>query len=238
MGLRAEKLELSHSEAFMQHLVFWIFGAIAGYLCGSLSSAVIVCRAMGYGDPRTLGSMNPGATNVLRIAGEKAAALTLAGDSLKGFLPIIFFHILYNFFPMGVDTLTIVLVGLGAFFGHLYPLFFDFKGGKGVATAFGVLLGWNPVVAILSVGIWGAVFWNTRISSLSALTAAGFAAIATIFYSPGETGTWLRPAVFIMVGFLIYRHRSNIERLIKGEEDMFGRRKSFDDSDDDDDEEN
>ena len=102
--------------------------------------------------------MNPGATNVLRIAGEKAAALTLAGDSLKGFLPIIFFHILYNFFPMGVDTLTIVLVGLGAFLVIYIRSFLISKGGKGVATAFGVLLGWNPVVAILSVGIWGAVF--------------------------------------------------------------------------------
>jgi len=163
----------------MQHLLFWIFGAFAGYLCGSLSSAVIVCRAMGYGDPRTLGSGNPGATNVLRIAGEKAAALTLAGDSLKGFLPLVFFAILRRFFPAGVDDLTIILVGLGAFFGHLYPIFFELKGGKGVATAFGVLLGWNPVVALLSVGIWGAVFWNTKISSLSALTAGGGAAALT-----------------------------------------------------------
>ena len=215
----------------MQHLLFWIFGAFAGYLCGSLSSAVIVCRAMGYGDPRTLGSGNPGATNVLRIAGEKAAALTLAGDSLKGFLPLVFFAILRRFFPAGVDDLTIILVGLGAFFGHLYPIFFELKGGKGVATAFGVLLGWNPVVALLSVGIWGAVFWNTKISSLSALTAAGFAVIATIFYAPLD---YLRPAVFVMVGMLIYRHRSNIERLIKGEEIPFGQSKPLSDDDDDD----
>ena len=211
----------------MQHLLFWIFGAFAGYLCGSLSSAVIVCRAMGYGDPRTLGSGNPGATNVLRIAGEKAAALTLAGDSLKGFLPLVFFAILRRFFPAGVDDLTIILVGLGAFFGHLYPIFFELKGGKGVATAFGVLLGWNPVVALLSVGIWGAVFWNTKISSLSAV-------IATIFYAPLD---YLRLAVFVMVGMLIYRHRSNIERLIKGEEIPFGQSKPLSDDDDDDNDE-
>lgn len=237
MGLRAEKRELSHSEVFMQHLLFWIVGAFAGYFCGSLSSAVMVCRAMGYGDPRTLGSMNPGATNVLRIAGEKAAALTLAGDSLKGFLPVIVFkYVLYPMFPASIDNLTIMLVGLGAFFGHLYPFFFGFRGGKGVATAFGVLLGWTPVVALLSAGIWGAVFWNTKISSLSALSAAGFAVIATIFYAPGDSGTWLRPAVFVMVAILIYRHRSNIERLIKGEEIPFGQSKPLSDDDDDDDE--
>ena len=115
----------------MQHLLFWIVGAFAGYFCGSLSSAVIVCRAMGYGDPRTLGSMNPGATNVLRIAGEKAAALTLAGDSLKGFLPVIVFkYVLYPMFPASIDNLTIMLVGLGAFFGHLYPFFFVSEGAR------------------------------------------------------------------------------------------------------------
>ena len=170
----------------------------------------------------------------MRIAGEKAAALTLAGDSLKGFLPLVFFAILRRFFPAGVDDLTIILVGLGAFFGHLYPIFFELKGGKGVATAFGVLLGWNPVVALLSVGIWGAVFWNTKISSLSALTAAGFAVIATIFYAPLD---YLRLAVFVMVGMLIYRHRSNIERLIKGEEIPFGQSKPLSDDDDDDNDE-
>ena len=181
--------------------------------------------------------MNPGATNVLRIAGEKAAALTLAGDSLKGFLPVIVFkYVLYPMFPASIDNLTIMLVGLGAFFGHLYPFFFGFRGGTGVATAFGVLLGWTPVVALLSAGIWGAVFWNTKISSLSALSAAGFAVIATIFYAPGDSGTWLRPAVFVMVAILIYRHRSNIERLIKGEEIPFGQSKPLRDDDDDDDE--
>ncbi|MDO4643590.1 MAG: glycerol-3-phosphate 1-O-acyltransferase PlsY [Cardiobacteriaceae bacterium] len=216
----------------MQHLLFWIFGAFAGYICGSLSSAVIVCRAMGFGDPRTLGSGNPGATNVLRIAGEKAAAITLLGDSLKGFIPVVVFYILRRFFPGGVDDLTIILAGLGAFLGHLYPIFFNLQGGKGVATAFGVLLAWNPVVAVIGAGIWGAVFFNTKISSLSALVAAGVVALASIFYAPGE---WMRLATFIIVAILFYRHRSNINRLIKGEEDTFGRKKLRDDFSEEDD---
>ena len=221
----------------MQHFLFCFFGALVGYVCGSLSSAVIVCRSIGVGDPRTLGSGNPGATNVLRIAGEKAAAITLAGDALKGFIPVMVFIILRRFFPAGVSDLVIVLVGLGAFFGHLYPVFFGFEGGKGVATAFGVLLAWNPIVALLAAAIWGAVFYNTRISSLSALSAAAFVAVASIFYTPGKSGTWMLPAVFIIVGMLFYRHRSNIERLIKGEEAPFGGGKMkdpFADEDDDD----
>lgn len=222
----------------MQHFLFCFFGALAGYVCGSLSSAVIVCRAMGFGDPRTLGSGNPGATNVLRIAGEKAAAITLAADSLKGFMPVLLFIILRRFFPAGIDDLVIALVGLGAFFGHLYPFFFDFEGGKGVATAFGVLLAWNPVVAFLGAAIWGAVFFNTRISSLSALSAAAFVAVASIFYSPAKDWAYMLTAVFIIVGMLFYRHRSNIERLIKGEETPFGESRMkdpFADEDDDED---
>ena len=145
----------------MQHFLFCFFGAIVGYVCGSLSSAVIVCRAMGFGDPRTLGSGNPGATNVLRIAGEKAAAITLAGDLLKGFIPVMVFIILRRFFPAGINDLVIVLVGLGAFFGHLYPIFFNFEGGKGVATAFGVLLAWNPSLPCLAP-LFGARCFITR----------------------------------------------------------------------------
>ncbi|RKW10255.1 MAG: glycerol-3-phosphate 1-O-acyltransferase [Cardiobacterium sp.] len=221
----------------MQHFLFCFFGAIAGYVCGSLSSAVIVCRAMGFGDPRTLGSGNPGATNVLRIAGEKAAAITLAGDLLKGLIPVVVFIILRRFFPAGIDDLVIVLVGLGAFFGHLYPIFFNFEGGKGVATAFGVLLAWNPIVALLGAAIWGAVFYNTRISSLSALSAAAFVAIASIFYTPGKDWAYMLTAVFIIVGMLFYRHRSNIERLLKGEEAPFGGGKMKDPFADEDDDE-
>lgn len=212
----------------MQH-VYWILGALAGYLCGSLSSAVIVCRLMGLPDPRTQGSGNPGATNVLRIGGNKAAAVTLLGDVLKGFIPVLLLRLWCG---AAYDAVWLA-AGLGAFFGHLYPLFFGFKGGKGVATAFGVLLAWSPVVALIVLGVWLAVFFESKISSLAALVAAFIAPIAAVFFTAGAK---LPLAMLAMVAVLVYRHKANIQRLLRGEEDSFGKKKPRNDFEDDDDE--
>ena len=184
---------------------------IAGaYLLGSLSAAIITCRLMGLPDPRTQGSRNPGATNVLRLGGKKAAAITLLGDALKGLLPVLIGQLL------GLDSLTLALTALAAFLGHLYPLFFGFRGGKGVATAFGALtaLAWPVALALLAT--WLLMAKVFKISSLAALTAA---ALSPLFM------WWLRPerefiAVAIVISLmLIWRHRANIRNLLSGRED-------------------
>lgn len=184
---------------------------VLGYLVGSISSAIVVCRLMGLPDPRTQGSGNPGATNVLRVGGKKAAALTLAGDMLKGLLPVL----LASSLPQVSDR-ALALVGLAAFFGHLYPVFFGFRGGKGVATGLGVLLGFSWWVGLATIATWLAVAFLLRISSLSALTAM----LLAPFYV-----WWLRPdtaliaAAAVMTAVLYWRHRSNIANLLKGTED-------------------
>lgn len=179
------------------------------YLIGSLSSAIILCKLAGLPDPRTEGSGNPGATNVMRIGGKKLAALTLLGDLLKGLIPVIIVKLLNQ------SDLTISLVAVAAFLGHLYPLFFGFKGGKGVATAFGAILGLNPLVGLCAFAVWIAIFVLTKISSLSALLAAvSVPAFLYLFDAPASI-VW---AVIFMDLFLIYRHKSNISRLLKGEE--------------------
>jgi len=140
--------------------VLWIVGA---YLMGSIASAVVVARLMGLPDPRTQGSGNPGATNVLRLGGKKAAALTLLGDVLKGVIPVLAARL------AGLPETGVALVALAAFLGHLYPVFFGFKGGKGVATAFGVLVAGAPLLGLAILVTWLAVAFASRISSLSAL---------------------------------------------------------------------
>ena len=135
------------------------------YLLGSISSAIIVCRIMGLPDPRTEGSNNPGATNVLRIGGKKAAAITLLGDSLKGFIPVVICHLLDR------SELVFALVGCAAFLGHLYPVFFGFKGGKGVATALGVQFGWSWMIGGAIAAIWLFMAKVANISSLAALVS-------------------------------------------------------------------
>jgi len=182
----------------------------AAYLVGSVSSAVIVCRMMGLVDPRENGSGNPGATNVMRIGGKKAAAITLAGDALKGLLPVVLARML------GADSLLLATVVFAAFLGHLYPVFFDFKGGKGVATSFGVTLGLDGLLGIVVSGTWLLAYKIGKISSLSALVAA----VLTPFY------VWLivrdvyLVTVFVVISIiLLWRHRSNIRRLLSGEED-------------------
>ncbi len=182
---------------------------VAAYLFGSISTAIIACKLMGLPDPRVQGSGNPGATNVLRVGGKKAAAITLAGDSLKGLLPVLLGRWL------GMPEMTLALIGLAAFLGHLYPLFFGFRGGKGVATLFGVLFGLHWAVGVATVGTWLFVAKILRISSLSALVASLLAPLYVWLIIP----SWEFIIVTVLMTILLYwRHRSNIRRLLSGEE--------------------
>lgn len=190
-----------------------ILFVILGYLAGSVSTAIIVCRAMGLPDPRSAGSRNPGATNVLRFGGKKAAALTLAGDLLKGLLPMLLAR------WAGLDQAGLALTALAAFLGHLYPVFFGFEGGKGVATAFGAILGLSWSVALAALATWLLMAFTVRVSSLSALTAAALAPLYAWWL--GLPGAYIA-AVLVMVGLLIWRHRSNIRNLLAGAEDKIG----------------
>ena len=179
------------------------------YLLGSLSAAIITCRLMGLPDPRTQGSHNPGATNVLRYGGKKVAVITLLGDCVKGVIPVLLAHAFH------VAPLVVALTGLAAFLGHLYPVFFQFKGGKGVATALGILLALAWPVGLAVLITWLVMAQVFKISSLSALTAA----VLCPFYM-----WWLQPQreflvlAIIMSILLIWRHRSNIQRLLSGNE--------------------
>lgn len=183
---------------------------VLAYLIGSLSAAIITCKIMGLPDPRTTGSNNPGATNVLRIGGKKAAIFTLVGDLLKGLIPVVIVKLI---FP--AESLLIALTALAAFLGHLFPVFFQFKGGKGVATALGCIIGLNLWVALCAFGAWLAIFLPTRISSLSALTAA---IVAPIFLWLFDASASVVIAIIIMDILLIIRHKENIQRILKGEE--------------------
>lgn len=186
----------------------------AGYLIGSIATAVLVSRALGAADPRSGGSGNPGATNVLRLAGRGAAALTLAGDILKGVVPVLAARAAE--LPPGV----VALVGLAAFLGHLYPAFFGFRGGKGVATALGVLLAMAPYLGVAVLATWMVVAGVSRYSSLAALVASviapGYAWVLS-----GDRG--VIGAVALMAVLLVWRHRANIRRLVAGEEGRIGR---------------
>lgn len=183
---------------------------VFGYLLGSVSSAILVCRALGLPDPRGEGSGNPGATNVLRIGGRLAAALTLVGDFLKGTIPVLIAR------AIGGDMAVIALAGLAAFLGHLYPIFFGFRGGKGVATGLGVLLGWSAIAAALTVGSWLLVAWVTRLSSLSALLAF-LLAPAYVWWATHQGMLVVTTVIITLV--LYWRHRSNIANLIAGKEE-------------------
>ena len=182
---------------------------LLAYLLGSISTAIITCRLMGLPDPRTQGSNNPGATNVLRIGGKRAAALTLIGDFLKGLLPVLFGHLL------GVEVTVLALIGLAAFLGHLYPVFFRFQGGKGVATALGVILGLSWPVAIAAFLTWLLVAKVFKISSVSALTAAVLTPLYCYLLAPQLEYILLFSILSLL---LIWRHRSNIRKLLSGEE--------------------
>ena len=191
----------------------------AAYLIGSLSFAVIVSRLMGLNDPRTYGSGNPGATNVLRSGNKAAAVLTLLLDALKGFVPVL----LVKEFgaPYGLYEGTLALVAVAAFLGHLWPLFFRFKGGKGVATAAGVLLGLNPWLGLATLATWIIIAAFTRYSSLAALVAAVFAPFYQVLIWGGGP---IAVAVFVMGALLVWRHRANIQKLLNGTESKLGQK--------------
>lgn len=199
---------------------------IAAYLVGSLSFAVIVSRVMGLSDPRTYGSKNPGATNVLRSGSKKAAVVTLLLDAAKGWLPVALVQ--WYGERYGLQAGTVALVALGAFLGHLYPVFFRFQGGKGVATAAGVLLGLHWALGLATLATWIIIAVFFRYSSLAALVAAVFAPVYYIF---GDGLAWRMDgevlfAVSLMSLLLIYRHAENIGRLVRGTESRLGQKKS------------
>lgn len=181
----------------------------AAYLLGSVSCAIITCRVMGLPDPRGQGSGNPGATNVMRIGGKKAAGITLLGDMLKGFIPVYLANLL------GVTPIILAMTGLAAFFGHLYPIFFGLKGGKGVATSLGVLLGFSWILGLAVIGTWLLVYKLRNISSLSALTASVLSPIYAWLVLDDKV---IVIAASVMMVFLLFRHKSNIQRLLAGEE--------------------
>jgi len=189
----------------------------ASYLIGSLSSAIIVCKIMGLPDPRGEGSGNPGATNVLRFGGKKAAAITLAGDMIKGLIPVLIAQYL------NISVLGIALVGLAAFLGHLYPVFFQFKGGKGVATMLGVMFGFSWWIGLATAGTWLFMAKIVKISSLSALVATALAPVYVWlwFNHPEPIGV----TIFMTV-ILFWRHRSNIQNMMKGTEGAIGKDKA------------
>ncbi|MGB5338729.1 MAG: glycerol-3-phosphate 1-O-acyltransferase PlsY [Gammaproteobacteria bacterium] len=193
-----------------------IFG---GYLCGSISTAIIVCKLMGLPDPRSEGSRNPGATNVARLGGKRAAALTLTGDMLKGLLPVVLAR------AIGAGPEILAATALAAFLGHLYPVFFGFIGGKGVATAFGVVFGLDWRVGLLSIGAWLVMALLFRYSSLAALTAM-LLVPAGLWWLQGDTVSVA--LMTLMVVILYWRHRSNIRNLLSGAEEKisFGAKRS------------
>jgi acyl phosphate:glycerol-3-phosphate acyltransferase len=197
---------------------------VAAYALGSLSFAVIVSRAMGLNDPRTYGSKNPGATNVLRSGSKAAAIVTLLLDAIKGWLPVVLVARYGAAYGLGEGTLA--LAGLAAFLGHLFPVFFKFAGGKGVATAAGVLLGFSLWLGLAVLGVWVVVAAVSRYSSLASIIAA-LAAPLLVLLSNGEWFVLGKPvwvAVAAMSALLIWRHAQNISRLIQGTESKLGKK--------------
>lgn len=185
------------------------------YLFGSLSSAIIVCRLMGLPDPRTQGSRNPGATNVLRIGGKKAAIITLLGDMLKGVIPVLAAK------WYGLNDIGLALVTFAAFIGHLFPIFFRFEGGKGVATAIGCLLALSWPTGLCWLGTWLVIAGIFRYSSLASLTAS---VLAPLYIWLFTDSTLYASTVAVMSIILIARHRSNIRKLCRGEESKIGKK--------------
>ena len=198
--------------------LYSIVAAVAAYLVGSLSFAVIVSRAMGLKDPRTYGSSNPGATNVLRSGSTTAAVVTLILDAFKGWLPVMLVKWFGKDFGLGDGTIAVV--GFAAFLGHLFPVFFGFKGGKGVATAAGVLFGFEWVLGLATLATWVIVAFFSRYSSLASMASAAF---APDFYLMGDRAAWYAErsillAIFMMGLLLVVRHKDNINKLVKGTE--------------------
>ena len=198
---------------------FLIAGFIASYLLGSISSAIIICKIMGLPDPRTQGSKNPGATNVLRIGGKRIAAFVLLFDGLKGALPVILAH---YYFDVHVFELTIIL--FCAFLGHVFPIFYGFKGGKGVATYLGGLIGLNFFVGLTFSIIWLIVAKVMKVSSIAALTATLLSPIyfyfIMYFYFFESHVLKATLVIFLINLFIYFTHRANIKRIMNGEEEL------------------
>jgi glycerol-3-phosphate acyltransferase PlsY len=189
---------------------------VGAYLLGSINSAIIVSKAFSLPDPRELGSGNPGATNVLRTGNKMAAAITLAGDLLKGLLPVIAVDLLT------ANSILIAATGVAALLGHMYPLYYQFKGGKGVATTLGVLLGFNSLLGIFWIVLWLLTALITRYSSLSALVATLLVLIISWFWA---NNIWLSASMLVITIFVFWRHRTNIKNLLNGSESKLGNSK-------------
>ncbi len=196
-----------------------LLALLLAYAIGSLSFAVIISRLMGLNDPRSYGSGNPGATNVLRSGNKAAALLTLAFDALKGYAPVIVALMLQA--RLGWGSLTIGLIGLAAFLGHLWPVFFRFQGGKGVATAAGVLMALNPWLGLATLATWLIVAVFSRYSSLAAIAAAAFAPFyQLLIWRPSAVAL----PIAVMSLLLIWRHEANIKKLLAGTESRLGQK--------------
>ncbi|HFD13124.1 MAG TPA: glycerol-3-phosphate 1-O-acyltransferase [Crenotrichaceae bacterium] len=199
-------------------MLIWLM-ILFSYLIGSLSMAIIVCRLLGLPDPRTIGSHNPGATNVLRIDNPKAkpaALITFFGDIVKGLIPILIAR------QLGADETLQALVGLAAIAGHLFPIYFRFQGGKAIATSLGVLTGFSWLLGAVVLGTWLTVLAVSRISSLAALIAAALVPVYTMILAPHPA---FIAASFVIFVIAIWRHADNIKRLVKGDEHRFGKKK-------------
>ncbi len=202
-----------------------LLAVVLAYLVGSLSFAVIVSRVMGLNDPRTYGSKNPGATNVLRSGSKSAAVVTLLLDGAKGWLPVML--VARYGAPYGLHEGTMAMAGLAAFLGHLFPIFFRFRGGKGVATALGVIFGFSWILGLAAAASWLIMAAFFRYSSLASLVAAVFAPVYYIF---GDGVAWYMDkgillALGVMALLLVWRHAENINRLVKGTESRLGAKK-------------
>ena len=187
---------------------------IIAYLCGSINSAIITCFFLGLPSPRSVGSGNPGATNVLRVGGKLAALITLTGDALKGFIPVIIAHFI------GLNHTEVAYIALAGVLGHIFPLFFAFKGGKGVATLIGVMFGFDWPIGLIFIGLWLIFALVTGYSSLSALIASVIAAVSVIFMVSFASAM----PFLIIAAFVILRHRQNIVKLLNGTESKIGQK--------------
>jgi glycerol-3-phosphate acyltransferase PlsY len=192
--------------------VIWI---VAAYLLGSIAFGILVSKLFGLPDPRTVGSGNPGATNVLRSGKKMAAALTLLGDAFKGWFPV------WLALQSGMLMWVVSAVGFAVFFGHLYPIFYKFKGGKGVATALGVMLAISPLLGLAVLITWAVVFAISRYSSLGAIAAAMLAPVYAWFLLPYKDYLIM---VLVLSVLLIWRHKTNIQKLLAGTESGFGKK--------------
>lgn len=197
---------------FISVTVIPVIFIVAAYLLGSVSFGIITSKAFGLPDPRTVGSGNPGATNVARSGNKKAAILTLLGDALKGWLPV------WLALQLNMLMWVVAGVGLAVFFGHLYPIYYKFKGGKGVATALGVMMAVSPWLGLACILAWGIMFAISRISSLAALMAAALSPVFAYLLLPYKDYVWM---VLVMAVMLFWRHRTNIQKLIAGTESSF-----------------